>query len=139
MAHDKEYFRIRHKKNYPRLREKRLAYEKEYLKRPGVQLRRKLQAQARREKRRLEKLKNGIDYFEHVEDTEKLRALARKWDSEKLQKENNAQLEGFCYHCVQCDCHFLFQEPAIEHSRKLDHGVLRKLRANCLVVNKTIG
>jgi len=37
-------------------------------------------------------------------------------------------IEGFCYHCVDCKCHFLFQEPAIEHSKHFHHSVVRKTR-----------
>jgi hypothetical protein len=38
---------------------------------------------------------------------------------------------GYCYHCVDCDQHFVLQHSAVEHSKTKQHGVVQTLRSKC--------
>ena len=40
-------------------------------------------------------------------------------------------MEGFCYHCVDCEFTTGFERAAQIHSGDYFHGITRKFRGNC--------
>ena len=40
-------------------------------------------------------------------------------------------VEGFCYHCMDCEYFSGFLRPSVDHSEKENHGIVRKFRGNC--------
>ena len=43
----------------------------------------------------------------------------------------NPVVEGFCYHCMDCEFTTQFERHCVNHAEFENHGLVRRFRGNC--------